>query len=275
MKSLKFYKKGVTLPEVLTVIAIVVLVTVVSMPAIDTFFDSMASQGSAEAMISAALSSARAMATSEHRYVGIRFQNIYDERGPLYADQYMIFIVYDYDKTNLANGFMAVDGIKPMKLPENIGVMDLRLVVDRNQNDPVNPFVEYRIDDPSVVNKDDLLSDLNNIRDTTTFSIIFSPSGKLVIQGVRVRIYNDIFNTLENVDEQLSMFVVDDYFEGNLLGNQELGFGPEPSRRKFWLYDRREFRRAYNDGRPVTGYLGGLTPLYINPYTGTIISQGN
>ncbi|GAH67949.1 unnamed protein product, partial [marine sediment metagenome] len=69
MKRLKSYKKGVTLPEVLTVIVIVVLVTVVSMPAIDVFFDSMASRGSTEVMINAALSSARAMATSEHTYV--------------------------------------------------------------------------------------------------------------------------------------------------------------------------------------------------------------
>ncbi len=253
MMSLKFYKKGITLVEILTVIAIAVLVTVVSVPAIDVFFDSFASQGSTQAMINAALSSARAMATSEHKYVGIRFQKIYDE-SPLYADQYMIFIVYDYEGTGrLANGFRAVDGLKPMKLPENIGVMDLYYGSDNDR----------QIDDDLVIG--------DFFRDATTFSIIFSPAGKLVIHDVWVRnrdgrtddsSSDDIFNTEGAITAPVKptgMFLQD--------------AANELSRRMFYIYDTRDFRRAYNDDQPVSGYLVNLEPLYINPHTGTIISQ--
>jgi len=239
---------GVTLPEILTVIVIVVMVTVISMPVIDTFFDSMASQGSTEAMISAALSSARAMATSEHTYVGIRFQKIYDE-NLLYADQYMIFIVYDPEMKPSEQGNLgckAIDGLKPIKLPENVGVMDL-------------------IDNAMAANVD-LFSD------ATTFSILFSSSGKLIIHTHKAQRrvdndYDDIFNTLSNVENNIGMFVEDQ----DSASSQPVD---ELSRRVFYIYDNREFRRAYIDGRPVTGYLGGLTPFHINPYTGTIISQG-
>ncbi len=254
-------QSGVTLPEVLTVIVIVVFVSVISMPVIDTFFDSMASQGSAEAMISAALSSARAMATSEHTYVGIRFQKIYDPLiSPIYADQYMIFIVYDYDRTDLANGFRAVEGMKPIKMPENFGVMDLYY------GSVNNGYGEIGND----------LTNANLLNDATTFSMVFSPSGKLIVHNVQIRnrngqtndsSFDDIFNTRVNVEEtKIAMFYQDDYPND--------GFMIEPSRREFLIYDNREFRRAYIDGRPVTGYLGGLTPFHINPYTGTIISQG-
>ncbi len=231
------------MPEILTVIAIVVLVTVVSMPAIDVFFNSFASQGSTEAMINAALSSARAMATSEHRYVGIRFQKIYDERGPLYADQYMIFIVYDYDKTKLAYGFRAVEGIKPMKLPENIGAM------------------EIVADDTEIDNE-------AKVKDKTTFSIVFSPSGKMVVHLVRVASNNVKDMVFDQMPHQYAMFQEDE--------DVTPPYKQEPSRRSFLIYDNREFRRAYDNDRPYTDYLKQLAekPLYINPYTGTIISQG-
>ncbi len=75
------------------------------------------------------MASARAIASKEQCYAGIRFQKRYDPTNPItQASQYIIFIIKENDKNlsgNLVNGFRAVKGIQPIKLPDSIGVMDL------------------------------------------------------------------------------------------------------------------------------------------------------
>jgi hypothetical protein len=235
-------------------------------------------------MISAALSNARAIAMKEQRYAGIRFQVSYNPDNPLRAEQYMIFIIHD--PALGAYFFRAIEGIKPIKLPQNVGVMDFTIVYDyihkvytNNQNNPVNPIGgETHIDNPAV-DADDLLAGSNgpkNLSDTGTFSIIFSPTGNLVIHGVRVwraRPKDDVFNEKTNVKNGIGMFYYDDYFAPS---DQFLNLGPEPSRRQFYIYEQDKFKRAYEQvtPKPYSGYLIQLKPVYINSYTGTIISAG-
>lgn len=251
--------KGFTLMEMTVVIVIVALLTSLSIPAIRTFFSSLAIQGSTRSIISTALSSARAIAAREQRYAGIRFQkacNPDDPLNPFDTPQYMIFIVHDFDRTGLAPGFRAVEGIRPIKLPDDIGVMDLRL------------------GDNHIVD-DGYINEPNELRDTTTFSIIFSPSGKLVIHQVLVinregkkysdNSEDDIFNSESKAKDGTAMFVQDKYFSIN-------GLTEEPSRRSFIIYEREEFRRAYDRGLACSDYLSKLKAIHINPYTGTIIS---
>ncbi len=259
----KHKQSGVTLMEMTVVVAAVALLAVLGLPAISAFVNSLVSSGPTKAMISAALSSARAIAAKEHRYAGIRFQKAYDPKGPLEAPQYMVFIVHDFDKTGLENGFRAVEGLEPIKLPEAVGVMDLRY--------RTNSSAKYSGDAPIV--EDDDIDEPNELRDTTTFSIIFSPSGKLVVHDVRVRnrdgktnSKDDIFNTKPNVeDEKIAMFYQDDY--------TNLGLGQEASRNSFIIYERDKFRAAFEKGRAWTDYLQNLDAIYINPYIGTIIEK--
>ncbi len=256
-------QSGITLMEMTVVVAAVALLTVLGLPAIRAFFNSLVSKGPTKAMISAALSSARATAIKERHYAGIRFQKAYDPKGPLDAPQYMILIVHDFDKTGLADGFRAVEGIEPIRLPEAVGVMDLRY--------RTNSIAKYSGDAPIV--EDDDIDEPNELRDTTTFSIIFSPSGKLVIHDVRVRnrddktnSKDDIFNTKLNVeDEKIAMFYQDDY--------TDLGLGQEASRNRFIIYERDKFRMAYEKGLAWSDYLQNLDAIYINPYVGTIIEK--
>ena len=70
----KVKQSGVTLTEMVVVIAAVALLTSLSLPATRTFFDSLGSAGSTQAVVSAAMSSARAIAAREQRYAGLRFQ---------------------------------------------------------------------------------------------------------------------------------------------------------------------------------------------------------
>lgn len=253
-----YKQSGRTLVEMAVVIAAIVLLGGFGLPAVRTFIDSFESGTSAKPVISAALASARAIAAKEQRYAGIRFQKAYHPDGPLKASQYMVFVVHDFDKTGLVSGFRAVEGLQPIKLPDSVGVIDLSLI-----------GVDVDIDEPF---------ELNN---ATAFSIIFSPSGKLVIHDVRVRnrdgdyqplnpndSTDDIFNSPENITIfNTGMFVQDDY--------PSLGLVQEPSRRGFIIYDRLEFKRAYDRGRAYSDYLVKLVPemIYINPYTGTMIEK--
>ena len=256
-------QSGITLMEMTVVVAAVALLAVLGLPAINAFVNSLVSSGPTKAMISVALSSARAIAVKEQHYAGIRFQKAYDPKGPLEAPQYMVFIVHDVDKTDLANGFRAVEGLEPIRLPEAVGVMDLRY--------RTNSSAEYSGDAPIVEDGD--IDEPNELRDTTTFSIIFSPSGKLVVHDVRVRnrdgktnSKDDIFNTKPNVeDEKIAMFYQDDY--------TNLGLGQEASRNSFIIYDRDKFRAAFENSRAWSDYLKNLDAIYINPYVGTIIEK--
>jgi hypothetical protein len=260
------------------VIATISLLVGLGLPAVRAFFNSFESRGSGKTMISAALSSARAIAAKEHRYAGIRFQQ------DLAGNQYMVFIVHDFERTGLNPGFRAVEGLKPIKLPESVGVMDLMVRINHGTH---WTDAEDLLDEPIKVahlddtNPQNFGLDRKNIylTDTSSFSIVFSPSGKLIMRDVRVRnrdgIYqpnnglsgkvsmDSIFNSPDNITTYgVGMFVQDDY--------AELGLGAELGRNRFIIYDKIRFDKLAPNGK--FNYLNSLELNYINPYTGTIIS---
>ncbi len=275
----KCRQSGLSLIEMTLVVASVALLTALSIPAARTLFNSLATSGDTKALISASLASARAIAAKEQRYAGIRFQT--DLKG----NQYIIFIVQD--PALGAYFFRAVEGLQPIKLPGDIGVMDLNVRTDHRPNRWGAENTTYRV--LNVVDLDDanpanIGFDGRNIyiTDTTSFSIVFAPSGKLVIHEVRVRnregdyqpdnqlgnqdkfSMDDIFNSPPNMANfNLGMFYQDDY--------AELGLGAEFGRSSFVIYDKTEFGVVSNNIR--YNYLMRLNPVYINPYTGTIINS--
>ncbi len=270
---------GLTLTEMVVVIATIAILATFGLPAIRALLGSFETDSGARDIISTALSGARAIAAREQHYAGVRFQM--DSAG----NQYMIHIVHDPEKTGLSSGFRAVKGLKPMKLPEHTRAVDLMVRSNHNpspagaQDPNYVPLAAIYLDD---TNQQNLGPDGKNIyiTDTSTFSIIFSPTGKLIIHDVRVRnkdgIYqpdntittkrseDDIFNSLENIKNLgVGMFVQDDY--------AQLGLGAEPSRNRIIIYDKIQFDKL--DARGRFDYLSTLEPIYINPYTGTIISS--
>jgi prepilin-type N-terminal cleavage/methylation domain-containing protein len=269
--KIKNKQSGLTLVELLVVLGIIAAVIAISLPAINTMQKSFDSTG-AEGMISAALSTARTLAISKRQYVGVRFQTSYDVNNVLDENQYMIFIVFDEEKTNWKCGFMAVEGYKPMKLPDNIGVIDKtikkyaerQVVKDCGGSYTENPLTSFIAQyDPDIV-------------DTMTFSIVFSPAGKLVIHEVRCRnnenLANDsskdtVFNTQNNVeaDPPTGMFVEDYLTDG-------LGLGVEKSRKIFYIYDRAKLRQITNQA-DRWDYISSIVASCVNPYTGGIIDK--
>jgi hypothetical protein len=268
------------------VIATIALLIGLGLPAVRAFFNSFDSQSGTLSTVSAALASARAIAAKNQRYAGIRFQSGCQAQNPLVAHQYMIFIMQDPDM--MAYGFRAVPGIKPIKLPDNVSVTDLTIVTGRNIINPSNS-VEVRLDDTTLTDsqRDGLIDEDRELTDATTFSILFSPSGKLVIHGTRVRnkdgypdtasntgISNDdVFNKKAQVDTRVGLFYQDDYFGATGSTFADLGLGPEQSRSSFVICDKNRLMQAFKKHRTWTDYLASLAgqAIYISPYTGTII----
>lgn len=243
--------------EMAVIIAVMALLVGLSVPAVRAFVKSFEAGSNTKSIISAALSTARAIAAKNQRYAGIRFQKAYQPEGPLNAPQYMVFIIYDTEIPHLVAGNLgcrAVEGMKPIKLPDSTGVMDLRYNSDL-----------FASPGDGIVDDDDEISNINVVTDTTTFSILFSPSGKLIIHSLWVRNRDgadDVFNTLANVSNNTGMFVQDEDSEE---------FPIEDSRNSFIIYEQKEFMRAYERGQAWSEYLINLEPFYINAYMGTII----
>lgn len=289
----KTKKSGVTLMEMVAVIAAVAILTLLSLPAIRSLRKSLVSEGAARGLINSTLASARAMAAEKKCYVGVRFQTAYkysgdatalDDPDVLYghdvlnADQYMIFIMQGTDRNKVGNDkdtFIAVEGMKPIKLPENFGVMDMKLGSRNNDTIQSNNDIS-----PPGSSK--------YLHDTTTFSIIFSSSGKLIIfevkclrkdQNADPENQDTIFNIKENVTpiqvsgeyvKNRAMFIQDHFTYGNI------GLGDEFSRRRFVIYERDKFKAAYEKGSAYDDYLKDLwetKQIYINPYTGRLINN--
>ena len=244
MISLWRRSKGFTLVEMLMALAVIGIVIAVTIPATKAFRTGV-DQAGTRSMISAALASARALAAKQGTYAGVRFQQ--DPNGqwdPNDGHLYMIFIVYDPVVPNRVNRFTAVKGIKPVKLPDALGVMeDLKSTIAPN-------VLDTDIDEPS------------ELTNATTFSIVFTSAGKLAYQTVQV--YNrdsgdSVFNTQTKVDDGKAMFYRDE--DGS----------SEQSRKSFVVFDKKTFSGIDPDTR-WNDYLRHLPVVYINPYTGTIIS---
>jgi len=266
----KHRQSGLSLIEQTVIIAAAGMLIYLAMPSAKNLFNTMHTPAGTKAMISSALASARIIAAKEQRYAGIRFQHAYykDEpkQSPLKMPQYLIFIIHDVAKTGLVDGYRAVEGIEPIKLPENIGIMDLYIEQDSYEK---------------IDNDNDLNTDLK-LNDATTFSIVFSPAGKLIVRDVQTRnrdgadydddySEDDIFNIEQNVEDGFAMFIQDDY--------PDLGLEQEPSKRAFIIYDRNIFRSLDEDNR-YTDYIedfveekAGKSMIYINQYTGRIIER--
>ncbi len=255
-------RQAFSLIELLVALGIIAALAAIAIPSIKAMQKSFDSTG-AESMIGAALSTARTIAIKEQKYAGVRFQKAYvaDSNKISDADQYMIFIIKDYDmQSNMETLFRAIPGYKPMKLPTNTGITDMQV-------------------DDFDISDDDHINDPIEVADATTFSIVFSPSGKIVTHKLRVRNkaaennpttpnqsdYDDVFNSPDNITKNnTGLFVQDDY--------DQLGYDEEQSRKKFKIYDSDKLKKMNKEER-YTEYLEKIKFICLNPYTGEIVKK--
>ena len=268
---------GLTLIEMTLVIGTIALMVGLAIPAVRSLVRSFQSESGTVSMVNAALGSARAMAVSRQRYVGVRFQKACvsaDATDPLKglmdAPQYMIFIMHEEMKNNgdVSDGFRAVEGLEPIKLPSMIGAMDLTGLTTDNEID-----------------------ELRELSNATTFSIVFGPSGRLLIRDLRVRnkdgvnrpagglvppnpSLDDTFNVADTILRTgRGRFIQDDYPVGDSV--LDLGLGEEPSRASFVIYEQPRLRAEYEKKTAWTTYLSELAgkAYYVSPHTGDLIAS--
>jgi prepilin-type N-terminal cleavage/methylation domain-containing protein len=259
---LRTRQSGLTLTELLVTMAIAAVLMGLAMPAAKRLSESMQSSAGAHGIINAALSSARAIAVREQKYAGVRFQRAADGRT------HIILIEHDTTATGLANGFRVADGRKPIALPEDTGVID-GFWVDR-----VSLVVFNDISLGDVILSGDIRYGTNRyFEDASTFSIVFSPAGRLIVHEVRIRnkdgradnlSYDAVFNTQSNVNIGRGMFFQDDY--------PASGIGWENSRTRLIIYSKRDLA-AINAAQRWSGYLGRLNTLMVSPYSGELIGD--
>lgn len=256
-------QSGLSLTEIAVIIATIALLVGLSVPAVRAFINSFETGSSTKSIINSALFNARAIAAKEQKYAGVRFQKAYQAEGPLEAPQYMVFIIHDPEiPPSVAGnlGCRVVKGLKPIKLPKNVGVTDLLL--GSNDDEEVDTDAE--------------INNLDSLVDVTTFSILFSPSGKLILHTHKAQkrdLNDDVFNTKEYIEiryqqeNKTKMFIEDK----DLNSVQPVD---EASRNSFIIYDRAQFNKTDVNSR-WTDYLSKLESerIYINAYTGTIINK--
>ena len=231
----RYRQSGLSLMEMAVIIATIALLVGIGLPAVRALIKSFETEGGAKGVISAALSSSRTIAVKNQKYAGIRFQNRNQANGK--GAQYMTFIIQDPNLYGpvykAAYGFRAIQGIKPVKLPETVGVIG---------------YIE-RVDE---------IDTAGELEDKITFSVVFSPAGKLVIHDVQV-LRQGSNDSVFNESGSGAMFT-DDYYTGTEL-----------SQNRFIIYDKNHF-----DGLDAAGkfdYLDSLEIIYINSYTGAMIPK--
>ena len=111
---------------------------------------SFESGGDTKSIINAALSTARAVAAKEQCYTGIRFALDFND------NQYMIFIIHDPEKTGLSSGFRALEGQKPIKLPDDSRVIDKMIRVGLPEDLQASTLEEFEIGGRYTLDDDEL-----------------------------------------------------------------------------------------------------------------------
>ena len=190
--------RAFTLTEMLVVMAIIGLLVGMSVPAYNSIMKSHRNTASKN-LIRASLLRAKAHAAGTQRYTGIRFQfgpGAIDpagdeaERKWLTTKKQYLVLIEKVSNSTLYD-FAAVADVKPSILPPGVVVMANNLDFDYDGDVDVQDF------DEDI----DLL-------DGTTFSIIFSPSGEMVVKTVQIVRRNDpsvvdaIFGDSADVDDE-------------------------------------------------------------------------
>jgi prepilin-type N-terminal cleavage/methylation domain-containing protein len=261
--------QAMTLTELLVVMSVMVILLAIAAPVAKKLSQSLGESTGTRSIIAAAMSNARAIAVRDQKYAGVRFQQ--DSGGK----QYLVLIIHDPNAVrlngySLANGFRAIQGKRPMALPDDVGVISCRVQSDYDDGTTTDWDLT---DNPTAAN-----TGLNNDagrNDAATFSIVFSPSGKFVVHPVRVYsvgVNDAVFNSKAAVIANTAKFRRDAGEDTSKDIDAQQGYQEENSVPSFKIYSKKELDKVDATLR-WSGYLSGLDKEFVNPYTGELIKK--
>jgi prepilin-type N-terminal cleavage/methylation domain-containing protein len=253
---LKIRRAGFTMVELLTVMAIIAIMALLVLPGFTKMIQSN-KDGAARNLIRAALAEAQAHAAKTQKYAGIRFQ--FDRDGWANGRQYLVLIENVGGAT-----FVTAPNAKPIALPEGIGVI----------SSEVDNFGDPYIDD-------DATSDgpLHTLDGATTFNIVFSPTGQMVLKSVTVNPRTDddkVFNYETYVNNGNALLYYDGWWRDSVSTGSftlaPLWCANEPSTKGLYIFEVNKMQEVAASAR-WSNYIGtpDVEPVLINMYTGTII----
>jgi len=269
--------RGFSLVEMLVVVSIIVLMLSLAMPNAAVLIRSQ-KLNSAENMIRSALAQARAHAAVNQRYAGVRFE--FDRTGWQKGRQYLVLIENYLLATN---EFVAVANVKPLIMPDGLGAVSGEVNSTNGNTYLENPT--YLINDGNI--------NPYCMNGATTFSIVFSPSGQVVMKNVLVRPRNvddKIINHQERVDIQdnsvyrefKALLYCDGFVKGSTWETippfqHDIYYMPwcvaEYSTSGLYIYETDKMLAVTDPTLRWTQYVSKLTPMLINSYTGQIIEE--
>ena len=219
------HKFGFSLIELLVVIAIMSILIGITIRSVRMVSSKMASVDTVRTMVGTALTTSRTLAMAQQTHIGIHFSVSVD------GTHLLSFIRDDntyVEDTNIRRYRVIVGNrnmVKETSIPSNIGLLDMQVGGNK-------------------IDKDTDTNDPFKLLDTNTFSMVFSPAGKLVLR----------FMWIVDADNNLELL------------------GPEVSRNCLYIYDKTTFEKVDVNNR-YTGYLQYLPPVLINYYTGKVINK--
>lgn len=252
-------QSGFTLVEMLVVISIITLLVALAVPAVSTIQKSHR-EIAGRNLIRSQLWLAQAHAASVQKYSGLRFQ--FDREGALNGRQYLVQIE-KAGPGSYYHEYNAVADTRPVGLPQSTCVISL------------NANYDAALDDNN--------SSWEGLNGATTFSIIFSPTGQMVIKDVTIYwlgLDDRIFGSEIAVNSSLipgnpppPLLFHDQHWTGaGAVDNGPLWCEDEPSATGFYLAETGVLQGVDPDRR-FTDYVGGLKPELINTYTGQLIEE--
>jgi prepilin-type N-terminal cleavage/methylation domain-containing protein len=255
------YFKAFTLVEIMMVVAIIGVVSAITLPHLPKMLDDQ-KKTNIKGAIRSQMSLAMAQAAKTQKISGVRFQ--YDKDGWKTGIQYMVLI--ERIPGGLSGQYQAVPYALPVPLPTGFGFITGVESDDVNLDDSHEELLPGDTPDP------------DNMGSATTFTILFSPEGQVVQRVVSLNPRNgndNVINVFDSVKlpkydpDNALLFCDAKYNDPDAMP----WLGTKMSAIGLVLFHTGTVLGLPNPETRATDYFDSLPTLLLNMYTGDLFDE--